>query len=80
MFHWTGAKYDWIFGFRISVLWGETLFELFHCILQVEIKTVKLYSLVMELLWENQVLLISTVFHWIGGKYAWIFGFHISVF
>jgi len=50
----TVANYDWIFGFSISMLWGETLFELFHGILQVKNKTIKFYShVVMELLWEN---------------------------
>jgi len=39
LFHWTGARYYLILGFNISLLWVDTLFHLFHCILQVEINT-----------------------------------------
>jgi len=45
------------------------MFDLFHCVLQLEIKTIKFYFEIMELQWENQVLFISTMFHWTCAKY-----------
>ncbi len=44
------------------------MFELFHCILQVEINNNKFYSVVMDILWKNQFLFISTMFHCTGAK------------
>jgi len=38
MVPWTGTKYDLIFGISISMLYGDILYNLFHCIQQVEIK------------------------------------------
>jgi len=34
VFYQTGAKYDLLFGFRVNIF-DYTLFELFHCCLQV---------------------------------------------
>jgi len=45
------------------VLWGDNLFQLFCCIFKIEIKTVNLYSIVMELLsMQESILFISLHF------------------
>jgi len=73
------TEYGLIFGFSL-LTFGETLIYLFHCILQVEIKTIQFKILVMVLpTMGNQVLIISTMFHWTCDNYDWIFGFIISV-
>jgi len=53
LFPWTDTTCSLIFRFSIWLLWGYTLFHLYHCILQVEINTIQFYSLVMYLLCEN---------------------------
>jgi len=47
----------------------DTLFYLFHCILQVEIKCNPIYTVVVYLLCENMLIFIFIVFHWTCVQY-----------
>jgi len=66
-----GTKLDWMFGFGISMLWVDTMLELFHSRLQVEIVNNKFYILVIEfLLWKSQFIFFPQCFT--GLMLSWI--------
>jgi len=60
-FHLIGIKLNWISGFSISMLWGEILLDLFHCMIFYKIS--KLYNIVIGV---NEGKLFLIYFHYVS--------------
>jgi len=74
----TGTQSDGIFGFSISILWGDTLFDWFHYSIQLQIIYNPVSQYCHAFLCGNQFILVTIVLHCTGTQKYLLFDFGIS--